>query len=88
MRRTVGGQEFELFEDAIEMRGGTAGADFADRVRVAGAQAGIPPIRPRDRAAFSPALVRSAMSALSSCATAPSTCKREHALRRDISIGS
>jgi hypothetical protein len=54
-----------------------AGADLADGVRVAGAQAGIAAdTRPRLRAARSPALVRSAISARSSWATAPSTDDR------------
>ena len=34
---------FELFEDTIEVGGGTAGPDFPDRVRVTGAQPGIAP---------------------------------------------
>jgi hypothetical protein len=41
---------FELFEDTIEVGGGTAGPDLPDRVRVTGAQPGIAPdpaTRPR-----------------------------------------
>ena len=43
MRRTVGSQEINVFENAAKMRGGWAGADLADRVRIAGAQARISP---------------------------------------------
>src|SRR3954451_1371926 len=49
---------------------------------------GLPPTRPRLRAASKPALVRSAISARSSCATAPSTCSENIPCGVVVSIGS
>jgi len=61
-----------LFQDPVEVRGGAAGADLADRIRITSPQTGIAADPTRARAAFRPApLVRSAISARSSCATAP-----------------
>ena len=61
----------QLGQDAGEVCDVAAGADLADGVRVAGAQAGIAADPPATRAARSPALVRSAISARSSWAIAP-----------------
>src|ERR1700759_3743077 len=49
---------------------------------------GLPPTRPRLRAARRPALVRSAISARSSWATAPSTCSENMPCGVVVSIGS
>jgi hypothetical protein len=65
-----------------------AGADLADGFRVAGAQAGIAADTTRRRAARSPALVRSAISARSNWATAPSTCSENMPCGVVVSIGS
>ena len=72
IRRTVGSQESSLSRTPSRC----AAARLARTFRIASAsparKPGFPPIRPRERAAFSPALVRSAINARSSCATAPS----------------
>ena len=63
------------------MRGVAADLNFADRLRVAGLQAGIATNATAGTAVVRPALVRSAIRARSSWATAPSTCRKNIPLR-------
>jgi hypothetical protein len=61
---------------------------FANCIRSPFRNPGLPPTRPRLRAAFRPALVRPAISARSSWATAPRTCRENMPCGVVVSMGS
>jgi hypothetical protein len=78
----------QLRQDTVEMRGITTGANLADGAGSPARRPGLPPMRPRLRAACRPAFVRSAIRARSSWATAPSTWSENTPCGVVVSIGS
>ena len=89
IRRTVGQPGVQPRQDALQMRGVAARAQLCGW-RLGHRRAGQD-CRRRGRVhapPFRPALVRSAISARSSWATAPSTCKENMPCGVEVSIGS